>query len=309
MPAMDWIRILILSLVWGSSFLLMEIALRESGPLTITFARSFLAMIPLHLYAALRGRTISYTPRLVGSFLIMGFFANALPFFLIALGQTRIESGLAAILIATTPILTVVLGHLWGRTEAATAMKFAGVLVGFTGVTLLIGIDALTGLGSSPAGQAALLGAALCHAVSALYGRRFTDLPVAATTASMLTASTLYALPLAFLFETPFAPMPGLAGLSALAAISLSSTALAYMLYFQILASSGATNAMLVTLVQPPLAVFLGMYFLGERLELHQLAGLSFILGGLLLIDGRLPRRIMSSFGKAMPRESAGGPG
>lgn len=298
MPLIDWMRVLLLSLVWGSSFLLVEIALRDSGPFTIVLVRLSLAMVILHLYSALRGRMIRYTPRLIGSFLVMGLFANAIPFSLIALGQERIESGLASILVATTPILTVVLGHIWGRTEPATATKFAGVIIGFTGVALMIGIDALADIGSSLAGQTALLGAALCYAISALYGRRFSGLPVAATTASMLTAATLYMLPMALLFETPFQPMPRLPGLSAMLSLALLSTAMAYMLYFRILASSGATSAMLVTLVQPPLAIFLGMYFLGERLEPHQLIGLLVILVGLLLIDGRLPRMVLARNGR-----------
>lgn len=299
MKLIDWMRILLLSLVWGCSFLLMEIALRDSGPFTIVFVRVSLAMLVLHLYALLRRRTISYTPRLIGSFLVMGFIANALPFSLIALGQERIESGLAAILLAATPIFTVVLGHLWGRTEPATATKFAGVLVGFTGVAILIGIDALSGIGSSFAGQASLLGAAFCYATAALYGRRFTGLPVVATAASMLTAATLYMLPMAFVFETPFSPWPSAPGLSSMLIIALFSTAMAYILYFRILASAGATSAMLVTLVQPPLAIFLGMYFLGETLETYQLLGLLVILAGLVLIDGRVPRMIVTRASRA----------
>lgn len=299
MPLIDWMRVLTLALVWGTSFLLMEIALRSAGPFTIVLVRVWLAMVVLHIYAIARGKTISYTPKLIGSFLVMGLFANAIPFALIALGQERIDSGLAAIVLSTTPIITVVLGHLWGRTEPATASKFAGVVIGFAGVAVLMGVDALSGIGASLIGQLSLLGAAFCYATAALYGRRFSGLPVAATSASMLTAATLYLLPMAFLIETPFQPWPEWPSFFSMLAISLFSTAMAYILYFRILASSGATSAMLVTLVQPPLAIFLGMYFLGETLEPYQLIGLLVILAGLLLIDGRLPRMVMARNGRA----------
>jgi drug/metabolite transporter (DMT)-like permease len=294
----DWLRVFLLSLVWGSSFFLIEIALRGAQPFTIVLVRVSLAATILHVYAIARGKTLRYTPRLIGSFMVMGLIANAVPFSLMTLGQERIESGLAAILIATAPIMTVVLGHLWRRTEPATAMKFAGVVIGFIGVAVLIGLDALSGAGSSLAGQAALLGSALCYATAALYGRRFIGLPVAATTASMLTAASLYLLPVALIFETPFRPLPTWSSVAAMLVLATFSTSMAYILYFRILASAGATAAMLVTLVQPPLAIFLGMYFLDERLEAYQLFGLLVILAGLLLIDGRLPRMVTARNGR-----------
>ncbi len=218
-------------------------------------------------------------------FLILGFIHNALPFSLIALGQTRITSSVTAILIATTPLFTVLVAHLWARAETATPAKMAGVLVGLAGVAVLVGNDATDGMGGDLWGQTAVLAAALAYAAGAVYARRFRDLPAEQISIGMLAAATLFMAPLAFTLESPLAPMPGWQVLAALAVLALACTALAYILYFRTLASAGATNVMLVTFVQPAVAIFLG-----EPLEANHVAGLALILAGLALVDGRVLR-------------------
>jgi drug/metabolite transporter (DMT)-like permease len=286
----DWLRVLLLSLLWGSAFFHIEIALRDVGPLTIVLTRLSLAATALILYCFATGARIPALRPLIGSFLVMGVTATALPFSLIALGQTRITSGLASMFIASTPLITVLVAHLWGRAEPATPAKLSGVVIGLAGVGVLMGPDVLAGLSGSAAGQIAMLGAALCYAIAAVFGRRFRDVPPPVTAAGMLTSASLVIAPVAFALETPFRPLPGPAAFASMTALALLSTSLAYILYFRILASAGSTNAMLVTLVQPPLAILLGVLFLGERLEWNQTGGLALILAGLLLVDGRIVR-------------------
>lgn len=234
--------------------------------------------------------SVSLTPGRLAAFAFMGLFGNAVPFSLIALGQTQITSSLTAILIATTPLFTVVVGHLWKRAEPATLPKFAGVFVGFLGVVVLMGPGLDSALSGGALGRVAVLGAAFSYAVSAVFGRRFRDIPPQAAAAGMLVSSSLMMLPVVFVFETRLAQVPSLATILCILALGLLSTVLAYILYFTILKNAGATNAMLVTIVQPPLAIFLGAAFLGETLNTNQFFGLGLILVGLILVDGRVIR-------------------
>ena len=288
----DWLRILLLSLLWGSAFFYIEIALQFSGPLTIVLARVGLAAAALMIYCAIRGIPIMLDGRELRELAILAVLACVLPFTLIAAGQVQITSGLTAILIASTPLFTVLLGHLWDRMEPATPAKLGGVLTGMLGVAVLMGADALSGLSGTILGQLAVLASALIYAISALYARRMRQMRPARISAWMLTLSALILAPFAFLIESPFVPLPEPSGFAALAALALLSTALAFLLYFRVLASAGATNAMLVTFVQPPVAILLGVLFLNERLEPHHLAGMMLIFVGLALVDGRVLRLV-----------------
>jgi drug/metabolite transporter (DMT)-like permease len=288
MALKDWIRLLMLALVWGSAFFLIEIALRSAGPFTIVLVRVLVAAIALHIYCYFRGVFFWPNIKLACEFAILGLIANAIPFTLISLGQTKIDSGLTAIIIATTPLFTIAVAHLFGRSETVTPAKIAGLTVGIAGIVFLMGPTTLANISGDEWGEATILLAAFFYAISAVYGRRFMELPPAAVAAWMLTAASIILVPTAFSIETPFSPLPSLMPLVAMIALALLSTAFAFILYFKILASAGATNAMLVTFVQPPLAILLGVLFLNETLSMHQLGGLLLILTGLALVDGRL---------------------
>ncbi|MEM8744034.1 MAG: DMT family transporter [Pseudomonadota bacterium] len=294
MATSDWLRLLLLSLLWGCAFFFIEIALEDSGPLTIVLVRVGGAGLALLIYCLARGIPIGLEPRTFGQIAMLAVVACALPFTLIATGQIWITSGLTAILIASTPFFTVLLGHLWGRMEPATPTKIGGVLIGMLGVAILMGSDVLTGLSGTLPGQLAVLAAAFSYAIGALYGRRFRDIRPSLISTWMLIFAALMLAPLAFLFETPFDPLPDVPALAALAALALLSTALAFLLYFRILASAGATNAMLVTFVQPPVAILLGVLFLKEAFLPHHFAGMVLIFVGLALVDGRVVRLVMS---------------
>jgi drug/metabolite transporter (DMT)-like permease len=176
-----------------------------------------------------------------------------------------------------------------------TGNRLAGVLVGFAGVAVMIGPAALAGLGNGLLPQLAVLGAALSYSFAGIFGRRFKGLGVSplVTATGQVTASTLMLVPVALLVDRPWTlPMPSAAAWGAVIGIALLSTALAYVIFFRILASAGATNLMLVTFLIPVSAILLGGLFLGELLAVRHGVGMALIAGGLAAIDGRLFARL-----------------
>ena len=226
-------------------------------------------------------------------FLVLGLLNNALPFVLYAYAQLRIESGLASILNATTPLWGVLVAHVFTRDERATPGKVAGVLLGFAGVAVMIGAGA--GLGGEAAAILMCLAATLSYAFAAIYARRFRALgikPLTVATGQLVGASLLL-LPFSVVLERPWdIAAPSLATWGAIAGFALICTSLAYWLYFRLLESAGATNALLVTFLIPVTAILLGALVLGEALDLRHYAGMALIALGLAAIDGRPFRRL-----------------
>ena len=288
MSARVWLLVLALSVVWGGSFFFVEIALLALPPFTVVLCRVGLAALALLLLVRLSGQAMPREPGLWGAFLVMGALNNFIPFSLIVWGQVHIDSGLASILNATTPLFTVVLAHLVTSDERMTPNRLAGVVLGLLGVVVLMGPEALAGLGSAGLAQLAILGAAASYAGASLYGRRFRHLPPMVPAAGMLSASTLLVLPVALVLERPWSLAPGPEVVAAVVGLALASTALAYYLYFRILTAAGSTNLMLVTFLIPVSAILLGTLALGERLEWTAFAGMGLIFAGLAAVDGRV---------------------
>jgi len=287
----EWMLLLVLSVIWGGSFFFIEVSLREMTPLTIVLCRVGVASLVLLGYVYLTGRRLPKSPGLWGAFLIMGVLNNIIPFSLIVWGQTHIDSSLASILNATTPLFSVFLAHFLTRDERLTANRLAGILIGWVGVAVLIGVDSLRGFGAHLIGQIAILGAALSYAFAAIYARRFRGMSPTVVSAGMLCGSTVMMLPLAFLIEQPFSLTPGATTLAALLSLAVISTAFAYIIYFRLLASAGATNSLLVTFLIPVSAILLGVLVLGERPGWNAFGGMALIFVGLIAIDGRLLSR------------------
>lgn len=290
-PAMgsrEWAMLVALSGLWGGSFFFGKMALAELQPLTLVLLRVAIAAAALLALARATGVELPVDGRIWLAFFAMGALNNLVPFSLLFWGQTRIASGLASILNATTPIFTVLVAHVLTRDEKLTAGKAAGVVAGLAGVAAMVGPDALAGLGLDLAAQLACLGAALSYAFAGVFGRRFRGLPPLATAAGQTAATTAMMLPAVALVDRPWErPLPGLETWGAVLGLALLSTALAYVLYFRILAAAGATNLLLVTFLIPVSALLLGMGVLGERLELRHFVGMAAIGVGLAAIDGR----------------------
>jgi drug/metabolite transporter (DMT)-like permease len=317
----EWALLIILSILWGGSFFFAEVALEALPPLSVVFARVAIGALALLVLVHATGLRLPREFRLWRAFFVMGALNNLIPFSLIVWGQTEITGGLAAILNATTPLFTVVLAHILTRDERLTPAKLAGVAAGFLGVAIMIGPEVLGGLGTGGLGtgglgigglgigglgigglgigglgiavlaQLAVLAAALSYAFAGIYGRRFRDTPPLVTATGQVTASTILLCPLALMVDQPWnLAVPGPMILGALLGLGLLSTAAAYVIYFRILASAGATNLLLVTFLIPVSAILLGVMVLSEQLTAAQLAGMGLIALGLAAIDGRVLR-------------------
>jgi len=286
-----WLLLVGLSLLWGGSFFFVELALSSLGPLTVVLGRVSIAALALIAYLYTRGLRLPASWRDWRPLFAMAILNNLIPFTLITYGQLRIEGGLASIFNATTPLFTVVFAHFLTRTEKLTGTSSLGIGFGFAGVVTLIGPGALRDFNLESAAQCAILGAAISYALASLYGRRLSHLPNTVAAAGMLAASTILMLPIAVVVEGTVTPEVSAGSLWALVGLALLSTSVAYVIYFRLLATVGATNLMLVTFLIPLSAIALGALFLGERLGLNALVGMMLIFAGLAAVDGRLLRR------------------
>ncbi|MFC1457526.1 DMT family transporter [Microvirga arabica] len=299
MTASDWALLIALSVVWGGSFLFVGIAVKELPPLTIVASRVGMGAVALLAVLRLMGLQLPRTRQAWAAFLGMSILNNVIPFTLIVWGQSHIASGLASILNATTPLFTVIVAHYLTADEHLTGQKFAGVIVGFFGVAVMIGAAAMAAWDTSILAQLAILGAALSYGFSGVFGRRFKTLgiPPLATAAGQVTVSSALLLPVALIVDRPWTlGLPSTEAILSLAALGLVSTAFAYLIFFRLLARAGATNVGLVTFLIPVSAILLGVLVLGETLAARHVAGMALIGAGLILIDGRAVSALNARF-------------
>jgi drug/metabolite transporter (DMT)-like permease len=295
MSASEWAILITLSLLWGASFFFNGVAVQSLPTFTIVVARVVIAAAILHLALRASGLRMPRDFALWRTFFAMALINNVLPFSLIVWGQSHIASGLAAIVNATTPLFTVMIAHVFTSDEKLTRGRLAGVIIGLSGVAVMIGLDALRVLGVNVVAQLSVLGGAMCYASAAVFGRRFRTMNITPmqTATGQTTAASAILLPVVLIVDQPWTlPMPGAGTIAALFAVAALSTALAYILYFRLLASAGATNVLLVTFLVPVVAILLGTLFLGEVLQPQHLLGMALIGLGLAAIDGR-PWRIL----------------
>lgn len=289
MDLLTMILLLTLAAVWGGSFFFGEIALREVQPLTITLHRVFWAVPILAAIVWLKGIEVPRSWRIWRGYLVMGALNNAIPFSLILWGQTQIESGLASILNGTTAMFGAVVAGVLLVDEPLTAKKIIGALLGLVGVAFVMGADAVTSFSLSNLAQLAVLGAALSYAFASVWGKTvLSDQPPLMNALGMLIGSTLLMIPIVLLIDGAPETSLSLSVWAALFGVAALSTALAYVLYFAILARAGAANLMLVTLLIPPFSIGLGTLFLGERIGPEAYIGFGIIIVGFAVTDGRL---------------------
>jgi drug/metabolite transporter (DMT)-like permease len=287
----DWLILGILAAIWGGAFLFIGIAVKHVPPLTYVWLRLTIAAIAMWTYLKVRGHSLGLPKQVWGAILLLALLNNALPFTLFGWGQTHIASGLASILNATTPIWGVVVAHFLTHDERMSPRKLAGVLLGFGGVATMIGPSLLSDLGTNALAQLACVTASLSYALAAVWARRFRRIGVSplSVTTGQLTAGAIVMLPLSMFVDQPWTrAFPPLGAWAAITALALFCTAFGYVLYFRLIDRAGATNALLVTLLVPPVAIVLGALFLSETLAPQDFAGLALIALGLAAIDGRL---------------------
>ena len=271
MNGREWLLLLALSGLWGSSFFFYKIMNQTLAPFTIVLGRMGIAALVLNALLALRGQPLGRAAPW-GGLLVLSLFNGVLPFSLFAWAETRVSSGTAAMLNATTPLFSVMLAHAL-RTERLSWSRAAGVLLGLLGVAVLIGP------------------AAFSYALAGPLARRLRGLSPLQVAAGQLAAGGLVLLPLASVTDRFWAlPMPGAPVWGALLGISLLGTALGYLLFFRLMSTAGPTNAMLVTFLLPVSALLLGRLCLGEQVAGRSYAGMALIGAGLAVLDGRLIR-------------------
>lgn len=289
MDAKSTFMLLVLAAMWGGSFFLGELALREVPPLTITLHRVMWALPFLALIVVYNKTPLPRSPRIWGAYLVMGALNNALPFSLIFWGQTQIESGLASILNATTAMFAAVVAGLLLRDEPLTAKKIIGATLGIAGVAFIMGPSALTEFNPSNLAQLAILGATLSYAFAGVWGKTaLASQPPLMNALGMLIGSTVLMIPIVLIFDGRPSVDLSATTWAALLGLATVSTALAYVLYFAILARAGAANLLLVTLLIPAVAIGLGVLFLGEDMGFEAWIGFGIIALGFAVTDGRL---------------------
>ncbi len=292
-----WMLLALLALVWGGSYLSNRVALEQVPVFTTVAFRVGGASLALWIYVALRRLPVPLTPRLALAFLGMGILNNVIPFSLIVWGQQHIPSGLAGILNAATAVFSVLLAALIFADERLTLNKGVGVLIGFLGVVIVVGLQTLGTVNIASLGQIAMIGAAVSYALSSSFAKiTLRGLRPEVSAAGMLTGASSVMVPLALM--TDGWPTLNYSGASwgALAYLALMSSAFAYVIFYRILTLAGAGNLQLVTLLVGPVAVVLGALVYGESLALNEYAGFAVIAFGLLIIDGRLPARLRAYF-------------
>ena len=299
----DWLVLLTLAVIWGGAFFFIGVAVRHVPPLTYVWLRLTIAAAAMWIYVKARGGSIGLPRQVWGAIVLLAVLNNALPFTLFAWGQTHIASGLASIMNATTPIWGVVVAHFLTSDERMSPRKSAGVLLGFGGIVTMIGPSLLSDIGTGALAELACVAASLSYALAAVWARRFKRMgvsPVSVTT-GQLTAGALIMLPISMFVDQPWThALPPLSAWAAITALGLFCTALGYVMYFRLIEHAGATNALLVTLLVPPVAIVLGALFLSETLAPEDFIGLALIALGLAAIDGRLvsylsPRRLRTA--------------
>ncbi|MGN6537669.1 MAG: DMT family transporter [Mesorhizobium sp.] len=285
----DWGQLILLGAIWGGSFFFARVAVAEMHPLVLVLFRVAIAAAALQIYLALRGPSFRLALPHIGLFFLLALTNNVIPFSLIFAGQTELGAGIASILNATTPFWTLIVANAMTADEKLSWNKLAGIGLGIAGTAVMVGPGVLAGLGGPVWPKFALIGASLSYAFALMVARRLKSVPPPVLATGQLTASTVIMVPVILLTTGPAglfsASMPVWAAVLGLA---LLSTAFAYILYFNLVASAGATNASLVTLIVPVSAILLGIAFLGERIEMFELLGMVLIALGLVTIDGRL---------------------
>lgn len=289
MNAKDWGMLALLGAIWGGSFFFARVAVAEIPPLTLVLFRVGIAALVLHLYLAVAGPSFRLAFSMAGSFFVLAIFNNIVPFTLMFAGQTELGAGAASILNATTPFWTMILANLLTDDEKLSWNKVVGIGFGMAGTAVMIGPGVLTDAGAPAWAKFALVGMALSYALAVIYARSFRALPPQVVATGQLTASTIIMIPVVLLWqgtEGLFSASPPV--WAAVLGLAVLATSFGYILFFSLIRSAGATNASLVTLLVPVSAILLGALFLGERLEMFEMAGMGLIALGLLTIDGRV---------------------
>lgn len=275
----------ILALLWGSSFMWISIGVQTIPPITLAAIRVVVASVVIGVVMLVRGQRLPTEPKLVGQLFILAMIGSIIPWVSLAWGQQYVDSALASVLNSTSPIWVLFITVLFLKGANPPALKMLGAGLGFCGVVLIIGTDALAGLGQHIWGQLAVLIGAVLYGCASIYGRRFHDVPNTVTAASTSVLSALFLVPLSFIVDKPMSLSPSMASLGAVLMLGVFSTGIALLIYFRLLKSLGSLGVASQAYLRAGVGVGLGVFVLGETITITVGIGIGIALLGVILIN------------------------
>ena len=279
------LALLALSAIWGASFMFIKVGVRDFEPGALIFIRIGLGaatLVPVVLVVVGAAESVRSVRGSLGALLVTGAVNSAIPFWLIAWAEQSIDSGLTAILQACAPLFTALLAWRFSRGQRVTGTRLIGLVIGFAGVALLVG---LPGGAADPLAGLAVVLSGLCYSAAALYvGDRLAGIPPLVASTGAMVAATVLTAPLG-LAQLP-SSMPGWKPTVSVVVLGIVGTAVAYIIYYTLIAGAGASRAILVTYLVPSLALLYGAILLDEPLTLVAVAGLALVLAGVALGTG-----------------------
>lgn len=284
--------LLLLGAIWGASFLFIKVGVAEIPPATLVAVRLILgaALLVAALYGS--GLRLPREGRTWRDLFFVGVVGVVLPFLLITWGEQTISSGMTAIINATTPLFTLMISYAWTREERLTGARLLGVILGFVGVVVAVGMTELSLSSASTLGQLAVLGAALCYGITGVYGRRaFRGLPALVPAAGQILTGAIVTAPIALALDGLPRAWPSAGAIGAVLLLAVLGTGLAYIMFYWLLGRIGATRTSMVTYLTPPVALVYGALLLSETITANTLLGLALVLSGMALANGLLGRR------------------
>jgi drug/metabolite transporter (DMT)-like permease len=292
-PLLDWLLLLALAGLWGTSFLVIKIAVREIPPVTLVAARFLIAASVLSAVVRARGLRLPSSRRVWSHYLLMGVIGNSVPFTLIAWGQIQVDVGLAGILMGVMPLMTLLLAHFFVPGERMTPRMVVGFTVGFVGLVTLLGPEALLELGSQASellSQLAIASAAICYAINTIVARRLARLDALVSAATVMWTTSALMVPAALWVDRPWDLALSAESIAAVIWLGLFATALATIVYFRIIQTAGPTFLSLINYLIPTVALTAGAIALDEELVGGVLVGMALIFAGLAI--SQLGRRV-----------------
>ncbi len=290
-PIVDYLLLLLLSLIWSISFLLIKVGVASIGPYTLTAGRMLIAAALLGLWLVITRTKLPLHRRALLLYLVVGFLGNTLPFILISWGEVYIDSSQAAIMMGIMPITAFLLSHYFVPDEPMTTRGLFGITLGLGGLIVLVGLSALGGIGNHVWGQLAVLGGAIFYGINAVFVRTQPAFPKTQMAAGSMLVGLLTSLPLAFLFEDPWTMMPTAEGLLSMFLLGAFSTAFAALIYFRLIHSLGATTSSQLNYLIPILGSIWGVILLDELLHFRMLIALGLVLAGIYFVQSGVARR------------------
>lgn len=291
----NWLLLGLLALLWGSGFFFTTIAVEDIGPSTVVLIRVILAAGLLYAVIRMRGSRVPAGWASWRPFFVLGLVNTTLPFTLNAWSLTRIESGVAGILTATVPIFTVVVAHFATTDEHFSGAKIVGIGLGMVGVMLILGQDLVSLASGDGLGKLAVLVACLCYGIAGAYARSLKGVPPLHLAFGQLCTAAVFLTPFVAVVDRPWRTATwSTEAVLAVLVLTVFGSACAYLIYYRLLTTAGATNASLVAYLIPIVAVLLGASLLDERLVVQQVLGMALIIGGMAVIDGRLVKRLVN---------------